>query len=320
MSKYKINFNQLPGFLLLISILFSCSLIEEEDISDEQLTLLAPGNHISTERVTQTFLWESNNDSLSYRIQVVTPGFDAVESVVLDSLLTDNYLEYTLFSGQFEWRVRAENSAYNSLWSYADFFIIDTKDLGSQKVRLRSPIDNLFINEQDISFKWDTLSNVDTYEVRFYSGGWLGNLELDSIDVVESSLGLSIEEGEFWWGMRAINDISLSLFSYNRLIIDLTNPLTPNPLIPEDNFSTSDVDVNFSWNSSDPTWGNVSDSLFIYKITGSSSELFKAKKVSNKNTTVTLDPGSEYKWEVKSVDQAGNQSELSAQRTITINN
>ena len=69
-------------------------------------------------------------------------------------IVKDKY-EFTLYPDTFEWRVRGENGAYQTDWTVSKLIIIPTDNLKGQKVRLRSPDDNIFTN--------DVINNMDNY-------------------------------------------------------------------------------------------------------------------------------------------------------------
>ena len=75
-----------PSFLLLVILTttFSCSdILEVPDISNQQITILAPleGSTITANSVN--FNWDSLEDIDNYHLQVATPGFDNANQFVL---------------------------------------------------------------------------------------------------------------------------------------------------------------------------------------------------------------------------------------------
>ncbi len=307
------------GLIILLS--GSCSLFMEEDISDDTIEIISPGDQVSTEIVTQTFWWKLNPDASSYRLQVVEPSFALAEALLLDTLVSEDKYEFTLYAGEFEWRVRGENGAYQTDWTFSSLTVVATDDLTKQKVRLRSPIENYFTKQTELIFKWDTLPNTDSYVMRHYTGAWGQDMMLDSINIVPSSLKLTMEEGELWWGIQAVNEFSESGFNYQRLVVDLTIPNRPSLLEPENNASFSDKEVDFSWESSDPVWSEVKDSLLIYeKLDNTNYQLYKTLLSGSKSISVELESGKNYGWVVKSIDKAGNVGEESERRDFAISN
>lgn len=100
---------------LIVCVAFStiaCEYITEvEDISNKTVTILAPTNDsvINTEA---TFSWEALEDANSYHIQIATPSFENASKIVADTLVNKSYYTESLPLGNYEWRIRAENSGY----------------------------------------------------------------------------------------------------------------------------------------------------------------------------------------------------------------
>lgn len=309
MHKYIYPF--LLMFTLSIAILSSCEVFFEDDIEKDKVKILSPIDGTLTEIVTHTFWWDKVDGADSYRLQLVSPDFDHSETVIEDTLVAGDKYELTLYPGEFEWRVRAENSAYVSGWTYAKLAIIASDDLTRQTIRLRKPMENYFTKEPVVNFQWDTIPFVDSYELRIFKDAWNVTLILDSTDISHKLNKLKIdgfEEAELWWGIRAVNNKSESLFSHQRLVIDQTKPNKPEPLKPDHNTTVTDTTVTFKWNSSDPLWNDVKDSLFIYEKRTAQEILVHAGYYDEKTLTIKLGNNKTYRWLVKSVDKAGNES------------
>ena len=59
----------------LSSLLLSCEDIFEEDLSHEEVRIIAPADGVSVDAGTVMFLWEEVPGATSYRITVVSPEF-----------------------------------------------------------------------------------------------------------------------------------------------------------------------------------------------------------------------------------------------------
>lgn len=312
----------------LITLLFiatallsgGCDEFFEEDIEKDTITMLAPADGIETEIVTQTFWWHEIDGATGYRMQIVAPSFNSIEVFVVDTLVKGDKFETTLYPGDFEWRVRGENSAYQTDWSIARLSIIDSDDLTRQRIQLVKPLQDSFTNDAEVGFLWNALPKAQTYELRIFRDGWGQDLVLDSVGINTNNLGLLLEEGEFWFGVRAVNSSTQTLYSNNRFVVDRTLPTTPNPLSPANNEALSDSTVVFTWASNDPVWNSVVDSLFIYeKISSQESILYHKAAYNNKTATVKLFRGRSYFWNLKSKDQAGNVSNKSSDFIVSVN-
>lgn len=110
-------------FSLLI-ITSACSdIVTVEDISNETVILLAPTNQAILNITDLTFSWQSVEEAESYHIQIATPTFEAALQIVEDSTVTATNYSKVLTANNYEWRVRAENSAYETAYTTQSFLI-----------------------------------------------------------------------------------------------------------------------------------------------------------------------------------------------------
>jgi hypothetical protein len=109
------------SFLLIVT---ACNdIIEVEDISNKTVTLLAPTNEAVLNITDLTFTWQTVEDAESYRIQIATPTFSEALQIVKDSTVTSASFSTSLEANSYEWRVRAENSAYETAFTTQSFAI-----------------------------------------------------------------------------------------------------------------------------------------------------------------------------------------------------
>ncbi|TMI63066.1 MAG: hypothetical protein E6H07_16855 [Bacteroidetes bacterium] len=106
------------NFLILLALIFfSCVAAYEIDISRRKVVLLAPVNNLSTTEPMHTFYWALVDGAGQYQLQIVSPRFDSIVRLVVDTTLDRNTFPIVLAIGTYQWRVRAKNSAYNSEFS-----------------------------------------------------------------------------------------------------------------------------------------------------------------------------------------------------------
>lgn len=76
---------------LFISFLFiSCAeIIFVDDISNDNVTIITPQDGVTIQDSTVTFSWNVIKGAESYRIQTVTPNFNQVTSLLLDSVIVN---------------------------------------------------------------------------------------------------------------------------------------------------------------------------------------------------------------------------------------
>ncbi|GAB4160265.1 MAG: hypothetical protein Tsb0033_15940 [Winogradskyella sp.] len=110
--------------LLVTFLLISCEeIIEVVDISNDNVVVLAPTD-TSTLTITDiNFSWEAIEDAEQYKLQIATPNFESANQIVLDTTITTTNFNQNLELGNYEWRVRAENSDYQTAFSIQSFTI-----------------------------------------------------------------------------------------------------------------------------------------------------------------------------------------------------
>ena len=109
--------------ILFFGVLCGCEAIFIEDISDENVQVLAPQNATTVNSGTITFNWESVDEAESYLIQIATPTFQSASQIVLDSVATDLSFERFLDVGEYEWRIKAMNSEYETDYTVVGFTV-----------------------------------------------------------------------------------------------------------------------------------------------------------------------------------------------------
>jgi hypothetical protein len=111
--------------LLILIWAESCGEIIEPSIDKKNVHLLAPGNNYQSANNNVSFWFEAIDGALFYRLQVVSPTFDSIGVLVLDTLINTNKFMYTIEPGKYQWRVRAENNSSKTNFSGANTFFIN---------------------------------------------------------------------------------------------------------------------------------------------------------------------------------------------------
>jgi hypothetical protein len=108
---------------LLFSV-FSCEeIIEVDDISDETITILAPTNNATLETDTISFSWEPIEYGDSYQLQIALPDFETAQQIIVDTLITTSSHIKTLPADEYQWRIKAINSAYETQFTTQNFTV-----------------------------------------------------------------------------------------------------------------------------------------------------------------------------------------------------
>ncbi len=133
---------------LLLGILFitffSCEeIIMEKDISKSEVVLVAPTNNAQFYSTGVTFTWDIVADATEYQLQIATPNFANPLQIVLDTTIKENSFTQQLLIGNYEWRVRAKNSAYSTNYASRLVSVVSDVDFQNNTVVLNTPVNNL---------------------------------------------------------------------------------------------------------------------------------------------------------------------------------
>lgn len=312
----KMNHSLISKFLsgLLLITFFSCEeIIMEKDISESQVALLAPSQNAEFYFTGVTFTWETLPDATEYQLQIATPNFENPLQIVLDTIVKETSFTKQLPIGNYEWRVKAINSAYNTNYSNRFVSVVSDADFQNNIVVLNTPINNLITNKTSQNLSWQSIIGASSYQIQIFDGS--GVLISDQT-ITATNLNYIFAEGSSIWKVRAINPLQQTLYSSHTILVDSTVPNAPVLSSPANNSTTVNTSVNFQWNRIPIEGSAEKDSLFIY--TDAALTNLKLKKVATSPSTTTLDLGT-YFWYVKSFDEAGNSGAKSSVFSFTIN-
>lgn len=111
------NLKKYIGLAAIILPLAACESALERELTDGRVRLLAPADNLVTTDSIQTFYWETLEGATRYQLQVVSPRFDSVARLGVDTIVSRNQFTRTLRKGDYQWRVRAFNGGSTSLYS-----------------------------------------------------------------------------------------------------------------------------------------------------------------------------------------------------------
>lgn len=304
-------------FMCIVFVVFTgCVAIVEPNISSEEVILMAPADGLKTYYSTQTFWWNEVVNANSYQLQVVTPSFDYVERLILDTIITSNKFSTSLYPAQFQWRVRAANYSYITDFSTWSFEIDSTFNLSNQAVVLINPSNNDTTNKAGFLFEWDKMYNASMYIFQLDKYG----VQIRHDTTTENQILVeNFEDASYSWRVKAINDISETNFFSRSFFIYTVIPSPPVLKLPQNNeeYTSSDI-IQFSWERDQESIPSITDNLFI-----ANDSLFDQviidKECPNPNYENIFDTGI-YFWKVNSVDKAGNVSDFSSYRRFIVYN
>jgi hypothetical protein len=316
MKNYRLILLSFIAVITYLAItLSSCSLIFEEDISEEQMTIYTPSNNYLTNENSITFWWEFITDATSYNLQIVENKFDSAAVFVVDTNLTGNMFVYTLDNGKFEWRIRAYNSTSTTGYFYYSIIITQDQDISSDVIVISSPINYDTTNQTSIDFTWLSLPDADEYVFEVWDPNFNGT-NLMSITIDTNSYNYSLNEGSFEWGVKGINQYYSTVFTKRLIYVDTTPPNTPTQTYPAKNSSIATANITFDWDRGTNAGSSISDSIYFYSDT-TATNLVYAYKTNISSYSDSLGTGTFY-WQVQSFDKAGNMSNESEVWKITL--
>lgn len=298
-----------PFGILFLVILSNCGDVLEDNISNDEVFLRAPGNGVTLDSATVTFWWDHVEGAIDYQIQVVSPSFDSAQYFIADSFLVENQVTFTLGVGEFEWAVRALNNGYEtdfftSSFTVSEAAVEDTTDIdiSAETIVLNTPLDEASFVEGNIIFWWEEISDANTYDIQIARPNFATPEELVYDSALEvSTLTLSLLAGEYEWRVRGVNDDFET--SYTTYSLTVTEPVAEeNPTItlvsPVDDYRTNEQSVTFNWSFTEEV------DFYVLRISGPTDLDFVTE---SEQLSVSFDANSgDYDWSVTGVNSTDN--------------
>lgn len=113
----------LIAIILLLNISSCEDLIEEVDISNDTVMVLAPVNQAVLNNSDVLFTWEVIDQADRYHLQIAVPNFENAQQILADTNVVGTQFFKNLEPNQYQWRIRAENSAYFTNYTLLNFSI-----------------------------------------------------------------------------------------------------------------------------------------------------------------------------------------------------
>ena len=202
--------------MVLLGFLSSCEdILEVPDISNQTVSILAPteGSELTTNAVG--FNWEAVEDATGYNIQIATPDFENAAQFVLDSVVQVDSLDrittridQTLFNGNYEWRVKAFNSDYETLYAQSSFQVNGDENLDltpPNTPELVTPTDGASQTETTVDFTWTRVDVAGTAErdsIFIYSDETLQSLTEKGLGA-NKTYSTTMSSGTYYWFVKA---------------------------------------------------------------------------------------------------------------------
>ena len=112
-------------FLLLLLTLSCEEIINEQNISNDTVNLLAPTENVQLKTTQKiTFTWAGLSGATQYHLQIATPAFTNAVQIPLDTLVTrTDFAIDSLPSNNYQWRIKAVNSAFETTYTTHNFSV-----------------------------------------------------------------------------------------------------------------------------------------------------------------------------------------------------
>lgn len=303
---------------------FSCEDILEEDITDDIVQIIAPSSGDIIESNVVNFQWNQLKGADKYRVQV----YNASLSIVLDSVVNNKTsLVVPISAGEYQWRVRGENSGYQSTYSFpASFSVFESLDLTNQQVLLSNPSDNIYTKSTSLTCSWQTLNPADYYELELVNVTAGQTIVHQESNITSTSFLLNntllAQDAKYEWKVKGVNATSETGFSSRSFYVDRAVPSASQNSLPIDNsVQISGQPIRFTWTV--PADTGTIQSPVTYSIEFSNNIAFNPIIRTSPSTIAQIDEtftdSGDYYWRVKTTDAALNSSTYSTPIKFKIN-
>jgi hypothetical protein len=312
MNKEKLIVRLLAFFASFLFL--SCEeIVLEDDISEEEIVLVAPQDNAQFNTTTVNLNWEPVQYAKKYHIQIAKPDFNAPSQILVDTEVTT--LSYTaqLNIGTYQWRVRAISGSTSTPYKTRTITIANNSNFQDNVVMLTSPANNFITKTPTQNLTWQAVIGATNYQLQIYDNT---NTIVTNQTLSATNFNYSFPDGSFTWRVRASNGSENTLYSSNSILVDTVIPNTPTLTAPANASNASGTSVTFTWSRTNVSGSAEYDKIYIYKNIGLTDLHSETQATSGYNTTLT---SGTYYWFVKGFDVAGNEGNRSAVYSLIIN-
>jgi hypothetical protein len=309
-------------------ILTSCEDLISIDISNQTPNLITPILNDTLQQSPVTIKWEEMKGATKYKLQIVSPSFDQIESFILDTIIQGSKFQIALDSNEYELKLIAYNSGYKSKeLGPVKFWVGVSPTFTENKVTLLSPLDSIYVNAGfSPTFTWELFTDATSYEFSFRKGNNFSSGEILTTtnnivtNIINLPNSINLSEGVYWWGIKAYSASSETIYSYRPFFVDITNPNTPILNAPSDLSNLNNTLITFIWNSGNdqgiikaPIVSTIEIATDVFF-----TNVIQTGSYSNSTCQFNLSTGNYY-WRVKNKDEANNSSSYSDTYSFNIN-
>lgn len=211
------SLNKLLLCLLAAALLaLGCEdILEVPDISSQMVDILAPteGSVLTTNAISLN--WEEVEDATAYQVQIATPSFENAAQLVLDSIVEVDSLDQIktrinqdLFNGNYQWRVKALNSGYETAYTSSGFQVNGDENLDLTPPNTPQPVspaNGASLTTTEVNFSWtrvDVAGSAERDSIFIYADESLQSLETKGLGANKAFMA-NLSDGTFYWVVRA---------------------------------------------------------------------------------------------------------------------
>lgn len=133
---------------------------DSEDLTNQQVNLLSPGNNLYTNNTSLFFTWDDIVTADSYTFEL-SKGNNSQETIYFEENIQETQISVSenLFSddAQYIWKVKAVNGVSESEYSERNFYI---DRVVPNQTQLVSPLNEAEFSDSEVVFSWDSGSDV----------------------------------------------------------------------------------------------------------------------------------------------------------------
>lgn len=205
------------AWIFLFGLVACEDILEVPDISGQSVKLLAPSDGSVLDDNSVNLNWEGVEEATGYSVQVASPNFENAAQILLDSVIEMDTLGYlpnqirqSLFNGNYEWRVKAFNSGFETIYSSNGFQVNGDEDLDlipPNTPQLIAPANGSDTSDTEIGFTWnreDVPGTAERDSIFIYSDENLQELTTKAVGA-NKSYTTTLSAGTYYWLVRAFD-------------------------------------------------------------------------------------------------------------------
>ena len=279
----------------------------------------SPVDHANTTDTTPTFKWSSITGGQMYHLQVDTdPEFNS-NPLVLDIARSPStyYTPTTPFAaGKYYWRMRVMISGTYGDWMPVQTFTISPIPAAP---RLTAPGSGTLTKDKTPLLSWDAVVDpaIIGYQVQSSRSSLFTNSTLEQVTGVTTYESTAItDDGRYYWRVRAVNDLGVAgtWSSTRSIVIDTTPPNTPSLVIPLDGATVNGLPFYY-W------FSDITAKYHQFEFATDPGFTNIEYRTGELTVPYHILPGQKpgmYYWHTRARDAAGNWSDWSESRQVTI--